>query len=139
MSQLSLDFATRQRDRGIALAEQGAINARENWPELALAYLRLYATQHSERFTAEDVLESADDWGLVKPPDSRAWGQTFRKAARLGIIVKDGSGICRKRHLSVCVAWKSLICLRALVADQCPLPKDRLELARAHHAHTGAA
>lgn len=33
---------------------------------------------------------------------------------------------------------KALICLRALVADQCPIPKDRLELAQAHHAHTGA-
>lgn len=110
MTQMTLDFARRQRDRGMGQAELGAVNACEDWPDLALSYLRLYATQHPDRFTAEDVLEAADKWGLMVPPNDRAWGPVFLRAAKQGLIRKDGTGVCRKRHLSICVAWRSVIC-----------------------------
>ncbi len=107
-AQLSLNLARQQADRGIALAELGAENAHEGWSELAFTYLKLYARLMGGTFTAEQVLEAADKHGLLKPPNDRAWGQVFRTAARRGIIVKAGVGVCRKRHASVCVLWRAV-------------------------------
>lgn len=104
---MTLDFARRQRDRGIGLAEMGAENAEPGWTDVAFEFLKLYAMQHAEPFTAEDVLEAAAARDFIKPPNDRAWGGVFQSAARRGIIRKDGHGVCRKRHASVCVRWRS--------------------------------
>lgn len=104
--QLSIDFARHQRDIGMARAEAGAEDACEGWGDLALQFIRLYVAQHAGRFTAEDVVEAADEWGLIKPPSDKAWGPIFRRAAVLGIIRKDGFAVCRKRHCSPTVAWR---------------------------------
>ena len=109
MNQLSIDFAQAQRDRGIASSAAHAEQVIDGWSNLALEYVRLFAMRNSGTFTAEDVLEAADRDGIIKPPTDRAYGAVFRRAARLGIIARAGTGVCRKRHMSICVAWRSLV------------------------------
>jgi hypothetical protein len=33
----------------------------------------------------------------------------YQKAARNGIIVRDGAGVSLRRHASICPRWRSLI------------------------------
>lgn len=96
----------------MALAEMGAENACEGWSDLAHEFLKLYAMRTRDTFTAEQVLKAADAQGIIKPPTDRAWGQVFRTAAKHGLIRKAGTGICKKRHASICVLWASRVSAR---------------------------
>lgn len=106
---MDLNVARRERDSGMAMVEQAAINANPKWPDVALEYLKLYAIRAgANRFTAEDVLAQAVIDRIIEPPNPKAWGGPFKRAATLGIIRKVGYDVCHKRHASPTILWESV-------------------------------
>ena len=59
---------------------------------MAYASLLTFAATHGGRFTSEDVREAAERGGVPLPPDPRAWGGVFRRAANAGKIRRVGFG-----------------------------------------------
>lgn len=77
---------------GMKRARKRAEKAREGWAAEALQFLKNYAFEFDTTpFLAEDVVILASASGaLPPPPDARAWGSVFSRAARLKIIVTTG-------------------------------------------------
>lgn len=98
------------------LATQGATRAAEKadrvtpqWSKTALAFVRSYAMVH-ERFMTEDVRVAAEQEGIARAPDARAWGSVMLVAAREGII--RASGYAKQRaancHGSPKTVWRAV-------------------------------
>lgn len=108
-AQLDIDFARGARDDGVRRAADHAEESVSGWGDLALLFLRRYATSH-EYFSPEDVTEAADSWGLVKPPDRRAWGGVYLRAQNRGLILRSDKPYQRRfGHATKSFLWKSLI------------------------------
>jgi hypothetical protein len=81
----------------------------QGWGDTAMAYLHGYALSH-ERFTGWLVTTSAELRRAVPTPaNAKAWGSVIQKAARLGIIQKDGFTTDPNRHNNPVPVWKSLV------------------------------
>lgn len=79
-----------------------------NWSDVALQFIRVYALKNRKvKFIAEDVVDAALEYGLQPPPDKRAWGSPFSKAAKMGIIRRCGYGVSKNRHCSPTPLWQS--------------------------------
>lgn len=90
-SQLSIDFARAARDEGISRAVDRAERAVAGWSDLAFEFIKLYAQQHrGQTFIGREIVLAAKAWGLVDPPDDRAWGGPMQRASRAGVIRKTG-------------------------------------------------
>lgn len=100
------DFARAARDAGMQQALDHAERKEPSWGDLAYDYLVSYARKHKQ-FTAEDVTDSTKDTDFPQPPTDRAWGITFRKAQRQGVIKQIGTGRRRRGHLAMCPVWGS--------------------------------
>lgn len=93
--------AEQAKQEGIDNAEKGAGKA---WMAEALKYIELVSIARPD-FTSDDL------WfvGLPQPPEPRALGAAFRKAARMGLVVATNSFrlsirvACHRRPLRV---WK---------------------------------
>lgn len=79
-----------RRDRGIIKALDHADSVTDEWRVTAykvlLHYLKL---RRGQRITAEQFRQFAV-WHIPNPPDERAWGGIFQKAARAKLIMKHG-------------------------------------------------
>jgi hypothetical protein len=98
--------ARAERDAGMEAAAAGAEAQCEGWGDLALEWLRKYALEHAS-FISEEATDAARLWGLVEPSNSKAWGPVFKKAAKEGIIKRDGYGNSTRRHCSPTPRWRS--------------------------------
>jgi len=108
-AQLDIDFARAARDDGVQRATDHAEAEVAGWSDLALLFLRRYATSH-EYFSPENVTEAADSWGLVKPPDRRSWGGVYLRAQNRGFILRSDKPYQRRfGHATKSFLWKSLI------------------------------
>lgn len=107
---LAFDFeaAKAARDAGMAAAIDHAETVEPDFGAQALAWILSYARTHA-RFISEEVTDAAAAAGLQSPTDPRAWGAPFQRAARLGVIRKDGFGISKRRHLSPTPLWVSQV------------------------------
>ena len=110
MQQAVLDFTTARaaRDTGMQRATIRADRMDDSFGARAEAWIYTYARTHRE-FISEQCTEAAARVGIISPADSRAWGAPFQRAARGGVILKDGYGISTKRHLSPTPRWRSLV------------------------------
>jgi hypothetical protein len=106
--QPTLQAARAARDHGMKMAIDHAEREVNGWGDLAYQFLENFCVSH-ETFISEDVSDASRKWGMVQPPTDRAWGSVYRKAARLGIIEKNGAGKSRRRHASICPRWRSLV------------------------------
>ncbi|TAM22380.1 MAG: hypothetical protein EPN60_16945 [Nevskiaceae bacterium] len=115
--QLPLDFATarRRRDSGIARAADHADAETPGWTDIAFEFLEACAKVRAAPFLAEDVIEMAKAAHLPEPPDGRAWGGVFQRAARRGVISKIGFAPAKTSNCSPKVQWVSRIA-RAVAA-----------------------
>lgn len=104
----SMRQAEHLRDVGMVKALLHADDAAPGWSEVAFKFLQAYARRF-EFFISEDVSDASKVWGLTQPPTLRAWGQVYRRAAKAGLIVVNGSGRSRLRHASICPRWQSKI------------------------------
>ena len=100
--------ANEAADLGMARALTATMAADPEWADRAFAHLEQYAREH-EAFISEDVSDASRDAGMPQPRTDRAWGAIYRRAAKAGVIVQDGSGRSRRRHGSICPRWRSLI------------------------------
>ena len=100
--------ARRKADTGMTMAAEHADDVTPRWTDVAEQFLTVYAVRNW-LFMGEEVVEAAREWGLVEPPDARAWGAVFKRAARAGVIVKDGYGKARTSNLSMKPVWRSLV------------------------------
>jgi hypothetical protein len=73
----------------MAHAEEGAGHA---WTVLAYQFVQHFLKDRgaADVFLTEALVSAADQWGVPKPKDSRAWGPVIHRAARAGLIVKAG-------------------------------------------------
>jgi hypothetical protein len=92
------------RDRGM---QQAIDHAGAEWRELAYAFLIDFIATHSG-FKSEDVSEASKLSGLPQPPTDRAWGSLYARAARAGLIEKNGTDVSERRHNSICIRWRTL-------------------------------
>lgn len=108
MIQHAIDFtaAERRRDEGIQRAAEHADNESPGWTDVALLYLKQFLVNTSGPFLAEDVVAAAKVWGLIEPPDGRAWGHVMRRAAKLGLVVKAGYAPAKTSNCSPKVLWR---------------------------------
>lgn len=106
MNQLSIDFAARARDVGIARATDHAERIVPGWPALAYQFLQTFVRNQRKPFLGEDVIAAAEAYGLIAPPDRRAWGGIFQRASRSGLVVKIGYGPAKTRRLSSKPLWE---------------------------------
>lgn len=79
------------RDRSIKRAADHADRENEGWTTDGYTMLHRYMRAHKgAAFMAEDVREWATKRGMRKPPDNRAWGLIFQRAAREFVIKSLG-------------------------------------------------
>lgn len=102
--------AARLRDEGIDRAVAHADQVLPRWADKAYEALCCFleVTLKTDQFNSEPVIEYAYSIGVPKPPDGRAWGGVFMRAARAGLIVKVGYGPTRnpKHHKDISALWR---------------------------------
>lgn len=113
IEQMPLDLSASRaaRDEGIRRAVDHAEDVTPHWADLAYAFIVDYFSRYEEA-TSEQVRAAA--FGIVpEPPDKRAWGGPFARAARAGVIVRDRYTTARdpKVHCSIMTVWRSLTVL----------------------------
>lgn len=111
--QLTIDFAAAKaaRDAGIQAATDHADAVSPKWSDVAYGYLHNFACT-AESFTSEDVRTAAyASEAVPTPPNERAWGGVFMRAARNGVLLRDGYDTARdpKVHCNVVTRWRSLV------------------------------
>lgn len=106
MNQMSIDFAKAARDEGISRAVDRAERAVSGWSDLAFEFIKLYAQQHKgARFIGRDITQAAKSYGLIEPPNEKAWGGPLQRAARAGVIRKIGAEPDPNRHMALVPLW----------------------------------
>lgn len=110
MNQVTLAFGRMQAEAGIERVSKKADKVHPGWLDLGYAYVCLYVQnlRPLEEFTAEMLVAASVEYGILQPHDDRAWATPIRRAARERLIEKHPTktGICRKRHASLCVLWR---------------------------------
>lgn len=107
------DAARAARDSGIHRAAQHAEEVMPSWGDRAYAVLLDYLTKPpfcTSAFTSEDVRDHAHLLGLPEPAHRRAWGAVFQRAARAGLIAKNGVTEARAKHVhcSIVTVWRAV-------------------------------
>lgn len=102
----TLANAKSERDAAMASVAKHADDACHRWTVLAFQWITTYAIAHRE-FVSEDCTAAALAAGIPAPPDDRAWGAPFARAAKQRIIVRIGYGVSKRRHLSPTPLWQS--------------------------------
>ena len=108
MDALDLAHAREAANEGMARALDAAERRDDMWPDIAYSFLVRYAWSH-EQFISEECTAEAERLGYGSPADPRAWGAIFQRAARDGIIRRNGYGTSHRRHLSPTPLWRSLV------------------------------
>jgi hypothetical protein len=102
MTQPELDFSARaRRDDGLRRVEDNA----GAWIDEAFAFVAAYLRAHETLFC--DDLWSA---GLRRPSNPKALGAVMVRAARAGLMVREGYRPSVASNLAPKPVWRSLVC-----------------------------
>lgn len=97
------------KQEGIAQAINHANAVEPTWGDRAFALFSMYIHMHPEKaiLKTEDARQYAEEQGLEEPPTKRAWGAIALRAARAGLIVKQGYTTCDnpKTHKGLTTLW----------------------------------
>lgn len=108
MNQLDL-LSFREAESRAQLGMQRAVDRADKesagWSERAFNALLAYIA-NNESFTAEEARAAIHNSGLALPPDGRAWGAVFKKAASLGWIERDGFAPRRCGNMTPTIVWR---------------------------------
>jgi hypothetical protein len=96
-----------RRDAAMASVTLHAEENSPGWTAAAFAWIEKYAAEHAF-FISEECTQAAIAAGVPVPHDLRGWGSLYPKAARKGIIAKNGYGTSKRRNLSPTPMWRSL-------------------------------
>lgn len=106
MNQMSINFARAARDEGISRAVDRADRAVAGWSDLAFEFIKLFAQQSGgNEFIGRDIVVAAKSYGLIQPPNDKAWGGPIQRAARAGIIRRVGAAPDPNRHMVLVPLW----------------------------------
>lgn len=81
-----LSLLEQLKEAGIKQALDHADAEEPGWSDKAYDHLISYINKVDEPFQTEQVRAFAEDRGLPKPPDNRAWGGVIQKAVKRNII-----------------------------------------------------
>jgi hypothetical protein len=98
--------AKKAKELGMARAVDHADRKVTFWSADALAYVDEFSKLCGKEFLAEDVREYAHGHGLEDPPDGRAWGAVFTRAAKLNLIEQVGYAPAKSSRGSPKVLWR---------------------------------
>jgi hypothetical protein len=99
MTQLDIDFARAARDEGIDRAVSHAESEVPRWADVAFEFVKLYAIQHKgQRFIGRQIVLASKEYGLIQPPNDKAFGGPIMRAVREGVIRKVGFTQDPNRH-----------------------------------------
>ncbi len=91
---------------GIDRAVSAADRAIAGWSDLALRYVRLYATQNrGKQFIGYEIVQASIAAGIIQPENAKAWGGPIQRAAREGLIRKVGTAPDPNRHGNPVTLW----------------------------------
>jgi len=108
MSILDL-IAKREAEDGMRRSLEHAESEIENWGDIAYKFLKGYAREHA-RFCGWMVVKASASIGTFPTTEApKAWGSVIQRAARMGIIQRDGTDKDPNRHGNLIPVWKSLI------------------------------
>jgi len=97
-AQAAIDQAVAAADREIT-----------GWSDLALRFVRLYATQNKgRRFTGRDIVLASIEAGIIQPENQKAWGGPIQRAARAKFIVRVGTTEDPNRHNNPVPLWEAV-------------------------------
>jgi hypothetical protein len=80
------------KDEGIQRSAERAEKAFPTWNDRAYNYLERFISSIRSPFMTEDVRECAEERGLPKPPNLKAWGHIVISAKKNGLIKSVGIG-----------------------------------------------
>jgi hypothetical protein len=101
-------LARRAAQAGIDQAVEAADREITGWSDVALRYVRLYATQHrGAQFIGHDIVQASVAAGVIQPSNSKAWGAPIQRAARAGYIKRVGYAPDPNRHTNPVPLWEA--------------------------------
>lgn len=102
--QLTLDDALAAGLVGMRQSEDAAGHW---WRDESDRFISRFAATSTRAFSSEELVETAKACGLV-PPDDRAWGGAFQRAARAGVIRRSTETYRRTRgHGAIGLKWEA--------------------------------
>lgn len=107
--QLTLDYGAAQRaaELGMRRAIDHADRIEPGWSEQALIALLHFAAR-TDQFTAEEARRHVHADGLSLPPDGRAWGAVFKRAAARRHIRKIGYAPRVCGNMTPTIVWQTM-------------------------------
>lgn len=104
------ELARAKRDSGIRRAVEHADAVAPGWADGAYKRFESFAKNRAT-FTTEDVRTCWEALGFATPPDRRAWGGVASRAARAGIVVRDGYEPAKNPavHCTTVTRWRSKV------------------------------
>lgn len=103
--QLTIEDAIRAGEVGMEQAAGSADRATPGWTDIAYEFLIRFIAD-KEFFWPWELTRASVAAGMAQPPDTRAWGGVYQRAARAKLIEK-GSATARhpERHGSLVLVW----------------------------------
>lgn len=104
----TLDLARQLGAMRMARAEEHAERVEPGFAQRAFVFLLAWLSWRGigEAFSAETVVDLAREHGIT-PPDTRAWGPVFRRAAGVGAIKRSSTVFPRaKGHGTATLGWE---------------------------------
>lgn len=98
--------AIRKGETGMQQAADHAERVDPGWSDVAFAALAAFAPTVDD-FTAEEARHAAHGQGVPLPPDGRAWGAVFKRAAKMKIIHKNGIAPRRCGNMTPTIVWSA--------------------------------
>lgn len=108
--QESRQVARKAAQEGIDRAVSCAEKKTPGWSDVALAFIRLHCQRNKGKtFTGFEIVQASIGYGVIQPPNSKAWGGPIQRAARAGLIVKAGTveDPNPERHGSQVPLWRA--------------------------------
>lgn len=103
-------IAARLATEGMGRALDRAEAAVPAWGDLALDYIRRYASQHAEFPGFFVTMQAENDPNFPNPENERAWGGVWKRAAREGIVRATSKTMKHpRRHGCPALIWESLV------------------------------
>lgn len=105
----TMSDAIRSAEQGAFIAATHADKVEESWTERASVLFVDYANDvaKGQPFLVEDARAWAEQQGLPKPPDNRAWGFVAKAMRQAGHIIFSGYAPAKSSRGSPKTLWRS--------------------------------
>ncbi len=99
--------ARRDAQDGIDRAVEAAEREIPDWSDVALSWVKLYATMNrGKKVIGYDIVQASLAHKIIQPSNAKALGGPIQRAARMGYIVKVGTAEDPNRHANPVPLWE---------------------------------